>query len=99
MAKKKAAAQQQQFVDPDGTEWVEKPPKAVQAKVDLYIEALRAQNAAREETNTARDNAIAAMKEHGIARVRIDEGGKWLICEDVPKLRTEKIKGMDGEAA
>lgn len=96
---KKRAAQQQEFVDPDGSEWVEKPPKAVQAKVDIYIEALRAQNAAREETNTARDNAIAAMKEHGIERVKIDEGGKWLICEDVPKLRTEKIHTADQAAA
>ena len=98
MAKKKAG-QQQEFLDPENGEgWGDDVPEAVQDAVEEYVKQLRATNKAREKANSAKDTCIAVMKEHGIERVRIDEGGKWLICKDEPKLKTEKIKQQD-EAA
>lgn len=67
-------------------------PETVANAVDKYITALRAANKAREKMNTAKDNCIAEMTEHGVERVRIEEGSKWLVCEDEFKLKTEKIK-------
>lgn len=81
------AAKQQQLGD-----WGDVVPEAVQDAVDEYVRLLRLKNKATEKVNSAKEECISRMKEHGVTKVRIDEGAKWLKCEDEPKLKTEKIK-------
>lgn len=98
MAKKKAG-EQQQFTDPEtGEEFGDAVPEAVQEHVDEYVRCLRARNRATEKLNAAKESCIEKMKEHGIRRVRIDEGAKWLEVTDEPKLKTRKIKEERGDS-
>lgn len=92
-----ATGGQPQLNLPDGEKWEDEVPAPVQQAADEYIEALRGCNAAREEMNLAKDACIEAMKEHGCAKLRIDEGKKWLVLEAADKLKTQKVKS-DGSA-
>lgn len=73
-------------------DWKEVLPKEVQDAVDDYVECMREANEARGRKNAARDKCIEMMEAHEIERVPIDDGGKFLVCENVQKLKTEKIK-------
>ncbi len=73
-------------------DWGDKIPKDVQDAADEYIQSLREANKARENKNAAEDRCKLAMRANGIERIRIDEGGKFLVVEDVVKLKTQKIK-------
>jgi len=73
-------------------DWKEVLPKEVQDAVDEYVECMRETNEARGRKNAARDKCIEMMEAHEIERVPIDDGGKFLVCESVQKLKTEKIK-------
>ncbi|SFH97764.1 hypothetical protein [Planctomicrobium piriforme] len=97
MAKKRASNQEEDAAEvvrqpPLDEDWVEDVPAPVQDAVDEYMKRLRAKHRATELVNSAKENCISIMKEHGIKQVRIDEGAKWLKVEDEPKLKTEKIK-------
>lgn len=81
-------------------EWTEKPPAAVQEAVDDYVKAMRAKGRALGKLNTAKDVCIEQMLAADVHRVRVeDEDGKpkWLIAEDLTKLKFEKIT-ENGEA-
>lgn len=89
MAKK--AAKQKVLADRDG-EIGDQVPEEVQDAVDEYMAALRAKNKAQGKVNGAKEDAVTAMRAHGITRVMIDNGEQWLKLEDDPKLKTEKRK-------
>lgn len=72
-------------------------PKEVQDAVDKYVEAMREVNEARARKNTAYDDCIDVMCAHEIERVPIDDGNKYLVCEQVMKLKTEKLKEQEAE--
>ena len=91
MAKKKTAQEQQQFTDDDGKSWGDDVPEPVQEAVDSYVKAMRAKNAAKKKEDAAKIACIESMKEHKVPRVRIDEGKKWLVCDQEDKLKTESI--------
>ncbi len=96
---KKRAGDQLRITDPEtGDEMTYRVPAEIADEVEEYVKCLRAANKAREKKNAAEDACIMAMKEHKIPRVKIDEGGKWLVLEDVPKLKTEKIKEQSDAA-
>lgn len=107
MAKKRA--RENQLVEEDASQespgmaqmqlgdWLEQVPEEVQAAADERMRTLRAKNKANEKYNSASDACIEAMKKAGISRIRIDDGKKWLVCEDKPKLKTEKIKSPSEE--
>ena len=78
-------------------DWKEVLPKEVQDAVDKYIDLMRESNSLREQKNAAKEACIEAMQNHEIERVRIDEGGKYLVCESVMQLKTEiaKVQGDD----
>lgn len=108
MGKKKAvvAEESNSSETPDSSEsvpsgqlgdWLEEIPVEVRDAADSYISVLREYNAAKESMNYEKQNCIEKMKEHGVTRVRIDEGGKYLVCEDTVKLKTEKAKKDDGD--
>lgn len=73
-------------------DWKEVLPKEVQDAVDDYVECMRETNEARGRKNAAKDKCIDMMEANEIERVPIDDGGKFLVCENVRKLKTEKIK-------
>lgn len=73
-------------------DWKQVLPKEVQDAVDEYVEAMRESNEASGRKTAARDKCIEMMEAHEIERVEIDDGGKFLVCERVQKLKTEKIK-------
>lgn len=79
-------------------DWKEVLPKEVQDAVDKYIEAMREANALREQKNAAKLACIEAMQNHEIERVKIDDGGKYLVCESVMRLKTESAKGQDDDS-
>lgn len=104
MAKKRAKPAETEAVkEPESEEipkgqlgdWKDKIPKQVQEAADEYVKTFREANAAREKKNAAMDRCIAVMREHGVPRIRIDEGGKFLVCEDIVKLKTETVKEQD----
>lgn len=70
-------------------------PKEVQDAVDKYVEAMRDVNEARARKNSAYDDCIDIMCAHEIERVPIDDGKKYLVCEQVMKLKTEKLKEQE----
>lgn len=72
-------------------------PKEVQDAVDKYVEAMREVNEARGRKNAAYDACIDMMCAHEIERVPIDDGSKYLVCEQVMKLKTEKLKEQEAE--
>ena len=71
----------------------------IQDCCDAYSKALTAANRAKGKLNTAKDNAIAMMREEGIERVRVqtDKGEKFLTLTNEDKLRLVKVKTPDGE--
>lgn len=75
-------------------DWQDVLPKEVQDAVDKYVELMREANALREQKNAAKEACIEAMSNHAIDRVKIDEGGKYLVCESVMRLKTESAKGQ-----
>lgn len=89
MAKKMA---QQEFSDADGETWGDKVPQAVQDAADAYEKALKAKNKAAGNFNTAKDNIIAQMKEHGVTKVRVRDGSKYLEMSVDEKVKLHKIK-------
>ena len=90
MAKKKTVKKSD--TPPLDEEWIEKIPEEVEAAVDVYVKSLRAKNKASEKVRNSKELCIEAMVKHGIGRVSIDEGAKWLVLEDAHKLKTEKAK-------
>ena len=83
-----AKAKKQSYFD----DMEEEVPEEVATEVDAYITALRSKNKAQEKLAAAKERTINVMVEHKITKVRIDEGAKWLVCEENHKLKTEKIK-------
>ena len=90
MAKKRAGsvANPQPPLDPD---WVDEIPEEVQIKVDEYLQCMRAKNKAAEKFRNAKEACQETMLEHGIKRLRVDNGETWLIAEDAVKLKTKKV--------
>ena len=103
MAKKAKAVVEAEDVEPEEGpappgqlgDWQLVLPKEVQEAVDKYIEAMRECNEARGRKNAAQEACIELMVDHEIERVPIDDGGKYLVCEQVMKLKTEKLKDQD----
>lgn len=87
----KGMARQRKLADREG-EIGDVVPEEVQEAADEYIKSLRAANKAREKMNTAKESCLNAMGAHNIERVKIDDGGKWLVRKSETKLKTEKIK-------
>ena len=77
---------------PLNPEWEDKPPEVVAEAVDTYLRAMRQKNKFTEQTRNAKDRALELMKEHGIEKLRIDEGKQWLEVEHKDNLRTRKVK-------
>jgi len=77
-------------------DWGDKMHPDVRQAADEYISLLREHNAAKESMNVAKEDCIVKMKEHGVLRVQIDEGGKYLVCEDAVKLVTKAAKKEKG---
>ncbi len=78
-------------------DWLEKVPAEVQEAADEYVGFKREKQKAHESMNAARDRCIKKMKEHGVPKVRIDDGEKYLVCVDEAKLKTEKLKGQGAD--
>lgn len=76
-------------------------PEIVQTAAEEYDSANKRYQKAKADLNTARDNVIAAMKEHDVATVPLRDGAKKLVMSEVEKLTIEKPKkgkkGADGE--
>lgn len=89
---------QKRLKDGDG-EIADVVPQVVQNACDEYMKTMRAKNKATEKMNAAKDNCIATMKENSCNRVRVDDGGKWLVLEEHDALKTEKIKTPADEAS
>jgi cell division protein ZapA (FtsZ GTPase activity inhibitor) len=73
-------------------EWEDRPPEVVAEAVDGYLRAMRQKNKFTEQTRVAKERALELMKEHGIEKLRIDEGKQWLEVEHKDNLRTRKVK-------
>jgi len=90
MAKKRVSpGGSQPQLDP---EWNDDIPEAVAEAVDEYLKNMRAKNKLAEKERLARETCIEVMKEHGIKKLRIDDGKQWLECEDTNRLKTRKVK-------
>lgn len=63
-------------------------PEAVEKFRDEYLEAQREKNNWLAKLRTKRDELIAAMREHEIPRLLIDDGKNWLELDDKFVLRT-----------
>ena len=97
-AKKKAAKKKtkrtnvpgstQPPLDPD---WETQVPAKVVDKVDEYLKALKAKSKADKKAAVAKSDAYTAMEEYGLRKIRIDDGKRWLIREDKPGLKTERV--------
>lgn len=85
-------------VQPGGTqpqldpEWSDDIPEEVAEAVDEYLKSMRAKNKLAEKERLTRDKCIEVMKEHGIKKLRIDDGKQWLECEDTNRQKTRKVK-------
>ena len=73
-------------------DWEEEIPESVAMAVDDYLKTMRAKNKLAEKERAARDKCIEEMKNHKIAKLRIDDGKQWLECEDTNRLKTRKVK-------
>ena len=93
MAKKRVTPKQLELAN---GEFGDKVPKAVQDAVDEYVDAMREQSEALNLRNRMYDEALAAMRKHGIKKVRIpDEEGKltkMIELESEDKLKVKKLK-------
>lgn len=90
MAKKRVQpGGSQPQIDP---EWNDEIPEAVAEAVDEYLKNMRAKNKLAEKERLARETCIEVMKEHGIKKLRIDDGKQWLECEDTNRLKTRKVR-------
>lgn len=93
MAKKRVSTKQPELAD---GEWGDKVPKAVQDAVDEYVDAMREQSEALDLRNRMYDEALSAMRKHGITKVRIpDEDGnltKMIELSSEDKLKVKKLK-------
>lgn len=67
-------------------------PEPVANAVDDYLKKMRSKNKLAEQERAAREKCIEQMKEHGIKKLRIDDGKQWLECEDTNRLKTRKVK-------
>ena len=102
MAKKRVKRPQKTDTEPKqmelaGGDWTDVVPESVQAAADERMRTLRAKNKATEKFNTANDACMEAMESHGIKRIRIDDGKKWLVYDKAGRLKTEKIKSPTEE--
>lgn len=73
-------------------------PEECQAAADDYLQALRDKNAALANLNSERENFVNTMQNHGLTKIRVDDGKKWLKIEPSEKVKTEKIS-QDATAA
>ena len=93
MAKKRVSTKQPELAE---GEWGDKVPKPVQDAVDEYVDAMREQSDALERRNRMYDEALNAMRKHGVTKVRIpDEDGKltkMISLESEDKLKVKKLK-------
>jgi hypothetical protein len=78
-------------------EWEDPIPPPVQAAADAYVEALRAANTAKGEVNSRKQAAIEVMQEHGVKRLKIDEGGKVLTLNEKAVLKIQKPEKAEGQ--
>jgi len=76
---------------PLNSEWQDEIPEPVNVAVDEYLKAMRAKNKLAEKERLTREKCIETMKEHGIKKLRIDDGKQWLECEDTNRLKTRKV--------
>lgn len=74
------------------TEWTEQIPEVVAEAADSYLRAMRQKNKFAEQTRVSKEKCIELMKEHGITKMRIDDGKQWLEVEPTDKLKTRKVK-------
>ena len=94
MAKKKAATKKAVNGQFPGME--EEVPEEVQDAVDVYDKALVAKSKASGKFNTAKQNAIDMMREHGVTRVRIRNGSKIMELTNTEKLILRKPEEQPG---
>lgn len=66
-------------------------PEDLADKVDVYLQLMRKQNTMAEKVKAAKEAAIESMQEHGLKKIRIDEGKKWLMVTDTLGLKTVKV--------
>lgn len=101
MAKKRAKADESELEDdgppdvrqpPLNEQWVDQVPEEVVDAVETYVKAMRAKTRAKNKEDSAKIRVIESMKEHGIKRVRIDDGTKWLIYDPKDAVKTESIQ-------
>lgn len=86
MAKKKASR------IPAGQlgDWQPEIPEEVQKAADTYDAAHTAKSKAQAKLNTAKDSLIESMKEHGVKKVRIRNGEKFLELGATDKVSYKK---------
>lgn len=93
MAKKRVSTKQPELA---GGEWGDKVPKAVQDAVDEYVEAMREQSDALNRRNHAKEEALTAMRKHGVSKVRIpDEDGNLTKMLELSTEDTLKVKKLN----
>lgn len=73
-------------------ECAEEIPDVVAEAADTYLRAMRQKNKFAEQTRVAKEKCIELMKEHGIDKMRIDNGKQWLEVEDKMNLKTRKVQ-------
>lgn len=71
-------------------DWLDDVPEAVQEAADAYDKAHAAKTRADGKCNTAKENVIAAMKEHNVPKCRIRNGEKVLELSSMDKVRIRK---------
>lgn len=73
-------------------DWQEEIPDEVQKAADAYDAAHTAKSKAYAKLNTAKDSLVESMKEHGVQRVRIRNGEKFLELGATDKVSYKKPK-------
>lgn len=77
----------------------DKIPKAVQDKIDTYLEAKRQISAWRESFNSSKQELIDIMLEKGLTEILIDDEEKILRLVDDRKLKIEARKSQEQQDA
>lgn len=73
-------------------DWQDEIPDEVQKCADAYDAAHTSKSKASANLTTAKDSLIESMKEHGVNRVRIRNGEKYLVLDIKDGVRYEKPK-------
>lgn len=85
-------------IQPGGTqpilipEAVEVIPDVVNEAADLFLKAQTNHKKHAKLAKNAHQVALQLMRDHGIKRMRIDDGKQWLEVADEHKLKTRKAK-------